>query len=140
MIARLLSLLLVAAITGCATDYRANDQSIETRTYAGVDAVPDPVLQQTLELEKLGILSNITVMESHPVQIKATGPTRVLECISKPGGNWLPEYNECEYMNKSTCEQLGGTFNECESACRHNADAMVCFQVCVPVCSFNPEK
>ena len=92
MIARFFSLLLVAALSGCASDYKANTPAIETRTYVGVDAVPDPVLEQTLELEKQGILSNVTVMESFPVQITATGPTQVLECISNPGGIWLSAY------------------------------------------------
>ncbi|KEQ14105.1 hypothetical protein [Endozoicomonas numazuensis] len=139
IIARFLSLLLVAVLSGCASDYKTSSPLIETRTYAGVDAVPDPVLEQTLELEKQGILSNVAVMESFPVQITATGPVRVLECISNPGGTWVPAHNECEGMNQTTCEQLGGDFNECASACRHQTDAMICFQVCVPICTFTSQ-
>jgi len=52
------------------------------------------------------------------------------------GGAWLSMYNECEYAFSSWCSQHGGTFAECESACRHDLNAEVCTLQCVPVCGF----
>ncbi|MBU1017517.1 hypothetical protein KKA33_00630 [Patescibacteria group bacterium] len=51
-------------------------------------------------------------------------------------GNWLPEYNECEYTPRDWCEEAGGTYAECESACRHDPNAEICTLQCVPVCQF----
>lgn len=56
-------------------------------------------------------------------------------CLSFDG-NWLPETRECEGMSKEQCESLGGTFNECASACRNNPKAEVCTMQCVIVCQF----
>ncbi|MBN2096320.1 hypothetical protein JW752_02870 [Candidatus Peregrinibacteria bacterium] len=52
------------------------------------------------------------------------------------GGNWLSEYNECEYGSREWCEEAGGTYSECESACRHDPDAEICTLQCVMVCQF----
>lgn len=50
-------------------------------------------------------------------------------------GKWLDEYNECENIQKQLCDSLGGAFNECESACRHQ-ETDYCIFLCVPVCKF----
>lgn len=50
-------------------------------------------------------------------------------------GKWLDEYNECENITKLVCDQLGGQFSECESACRHQ-ETEYCIFLCVPVCKF----
>src|SRR3989304_3203507 len=50
------------------------------------------------------------------------------------GGNWLSEFNECEGISSEQCSIMGGTFKECESACRHIPDAEICTLQCVPVC------
>ena len=52
-------------------------------------------------------------------------------------GVWLEEHNECEYITQEECEILGGTFDECSDACRHDQDAEMCITLCVPVCYFN---
>jgi hypothetical protein len=53
------------------------------------------------------------------------------------GGKWLAKYQECEYVGKDWCQSVGGTFNECASACRHSAEPLTpCTMQCVPVCSF----
>lgn len=56
-------------------------------------------------------------------------------CLSFDG-SWLSETRECEGMSKEQCETLGGTFNECASACRNNPEAEVCTMQCVIVCQF----
>jgi hypothetical protein len=50
------------------------------------------------------------------------------------GGNYLEEHNECEYLTQEECDILGGTFDDCASACRHDPNAEMCIEVCVPVC------
>ncbi len=44
---------------------------------------PDPVLQRVRVLEKEGVLRNVIVMESFPVQIRVTGPSIIIEEIKK---------------------------------------------------------
>lgn len=56
-------------------------------------------------------------------------------CLSFDG-NWLEEFQECEGMSQEQCENLGGNYNECASACRHDPDAEICTQQCVQVCEF----
>lgn len=57
-------------------------------------------------------------------------------CLSFDG-TWIADANECENMPQSMCEDLGGTFNECASACRNDPDAEICTMQCVQVCQFN---
>lgn len=52
------------------------------------------------------------------------------------GGVWLEEPQECEGVSKETCDELGGRFNECASACRNDPEAVVCTMQCVFVCEF----
>lgn len=51
------------------------------------------------------------------------------------GGDWLAEHSECEGVDRSWCSARNGSFNDCASACRHDADADFCTQQCVRVCS-----
>ncbi|MBL1275169.1 MAG: hypothetical protein COB30_003700 [Ectothiorhodospiraceae bacterium] len=44
---------------------------------------PDPVLERVKNLEKEGVLRNVIVMESFPVQIRVTGPSMVIEELQK---------------------------------------------------------
>ena len=52
----------------------------------------------------------------------------------KYGGNWLDEFNECEFISQEQCAVMNGLFKQCESACRHMPDAEICTKQCVPVC------
>jgi energy-coupling factor transporter transmembrane protein EcfT len=81
------------------------------------------------------------VMESYPRQCRtAEGKLFVEEltigesCRNLYGGNWLLEHNECENIREEQCFLLGGEFNECASACRHDISAEFCIMACVPVC------
>jgi len=67
--------------------------------------------------------------------IVACTPDDILSerCVSL-GGNWINEYNECEYISEEDCFDIGGLFLECESACRHDPKAELCTLQCVPVC------
>lgn len=67
-----------------------------------------------------------------------TTPTIPQLCVDN-GGTYLAQYHECEYgMDATTCESLGGEFNECASACRHDDKAMMCTMQCVVTCTFDP--
>jgi hypothetical protein len=86
-----------------------------------------------------------SVMESYPRQCETSDGKNFIEEINsrlmspeslcqKYGGNWLQEFNECETISKEQCSIMNGTFNECESACRHQPDSKVCTLQCIPVC------
>ena len=55
------------------------------------------------------------------------------ECSSL-GGKWVKEFKECESISKDQCASLGGQFDECASACRHDPEAEFCTLQCVQVC------
>jgi len=53
-------------------------------------------------------------------------------------GKWLSDYKECNLLETPLqCSLLGGVYNECESACRHDPDFpnVICTDNCVEVCS-----
>jgi hypothetical protein len=52
------------------------------------------------------------------------------------GGTWVEGYNECEWISEDKCTELGGSFNECDSACRHEEGLVPCTMNCVQVCKF----
>jgi peptidoglycan-N-acetylglucosamine deacetylase len=64
-------------------------------------------------------------------------------CVSHEG-TWIVEHRECEYIPKGTCEEAGGVFQECASACRHEEAEegvpMACTMQCVQVCEFTKEE
>ncbi len=87
-----------------------------------------------------------------PEELQNSTPTKVVEQKPKTskeiesfctqnGGKFLYELNErnkymeCENISELACQQAGGIFEECASACRHTGGDM-CIQVCVPVCRF----
>lgn len=49
-------------------------------------------------------------------------------------GKWIQEHRECEGISQENCSLVGGQFNECASACRHDPEAQFCIMVCVAVC------
>jgi hypothetical protein len=57
-------------------------------------------------------------------------------CLSFDG-TWLEDSQECEGMGQTMCEDLGGSWNGCASACRNNPDAQICTLQCVIVCDFD---
>jgi hypothetical protein len=49
-------------------------------------------------------------------------------------GGEYNEYDECVGINESQCATLGGEWESCGSACRHDADAELCTKQCVQFC------
>lgn len=50
------------------------------------------------------------------------------------GGTWTGY--DCTGINANQCQEIGGTFNECASACRNDPTAEMCTLQCVIVCEF----
>ena len=65
----------------------ANDVSITEELYdvliIGSAEYPDPILERVQALEKSGVLRDVIVMESFPVQIRVTGPKLIIEGLKK---------------------------------------------------------
>lgn len=57
---------------------------------------------------------------------------------AQQGRKWLDEYQECEGMTQKTCEQSGGSYDSCTSACRHDPQYpnVPCIKICIAVCRF----
>ena len=89
-------MLLAFMISGClgtkdnANESKREDQTISqsgnetvtTRIFGSAES-PDPILAEVLKLEKKGILKDVNVMESFPLQINVTGPANVIERLKK---------------------------------------------------------
>ena len=82
-------------------------------------------------------------IDSIPIPPNATLAEKVDACILI-GGLWLEEHRECDMLAagisldeyETFCTQkLGGIYNECASACRHDTFAGACTENCVQVCS-----
>jgi hypothetical protein len=56
------------------------------------------------------------------------------QCTSM-GGTWTGY--DCTGITENQCQEIGGAFNECASACRNDPTAEMCTQQCVQVCEFN---
>jgi len=66
-----------------------------------------------------------------------TPGTLYLRCPAN-NGRWLEEYKECERFSEELCDWAEGEYYPCESACRHNPEAVMCTTQCVEVCKFDP--
>jgi hypothetical protein len=101
-------------------------------------------IESTIESFEDCVAAGNPVIESYPRQCRTSDGKHFVEEINTPlnpedqctvyGGQWLPEFNECEYISEEQCSDMNGTFKECESACRHDPDAEICTMQCVQVC------
>lgn len=69
-------------------------------------------------------------------QIFNPDPETVISCV-KLGGQIDLALNECEGISKKSCDEIGGTFEECASPCRADPDAEVCILMCEQTCLLN---
>ena len=79
-------------------------------------------------------------MDKEPVKEKAvvTGSKSELQTLCESNrGVWVEDALECEYLDQVICEENGGEFNSCASACRHDKEAQMCTMQCVLVCDFD---
>ena len=84
MILKLIAITCLLSLNISGTIYAFADEptiaeEVENAVIIGSAEHPDPVLTRVQELEKKGILKNVIVMESFPVQIKVTGPKNIIK-------------------------------------------------------------
>ena len=97
----------------------------EIKGVAGEDA--ETALEESDD-EEVEVLEEVE-MEETEVELETV--------CSDNSGNWLDDYSECEGLSQEKCEESGGVYNECESACRHDENADVCTLQCVAVCVYS---
>ncbi len=80
-----MKIILIAALVfsaGCGNEHKqavVSDAPMEHTVVVGSAVSPDPVLEKVRELEKAGIVKDVVVMESFPVQIRLRAPRKVID-------------------------------------------------------------
>ena len=73
-------------VTGCGTDENEtamNNEPMERTMIVGSAESPDPVLTKVKELEKSGVVKDVVVLESFPVQIQLRAPKKTIEELNQ---------------------------------------------------------
>jgi len=65
--------------------------------------------------------------------VKIWEESKQIQC-SLFDGIWLNETKECEKISEKDCNYMGGTFDDCASACRNEPSSDICTLNCVQVC------
>ena len=80
--ANIIIILSASIFTGClmadSGDASAQQELISTVVVGSAES-PDPILERVIELEEDGIVKNVIVMESFPVQIRMTAPRYIID-------------------------------------------------------------
>lgn len=72
--------------TSCVTDEKQtamNNEPMERTLIIGSAESPDPVLTKIRELEKSGVVKDVVVLESFPVQIHLQAPKKIIDELNK---------------------------------------------------------
>ncbi len=91
------------------------------------------------ELTLLDASSKVNLLKSDEHEDEHGDEDHEEEC-SEHSGTWIEDHEECEGISKEDCEEIGGEFNECASACRHEPGEVICTLQCVLVCSFEEHE
>ena len=73
-------------LTGCTPDEKQpamNNEPMERTMIVGSAESPDPVLTKVMELEKSGVVKDVVVLESSPVQIHLSAPKKIIEELNQ---------------------------------------------------------
>ena len=135
--------------------YGAKTKKIEFERGDSIPEIKDLILslqeirnpiESTIESFDDCVAAGNPVMESYPRQCRTDDGRNFVEEIDSQitlqsqckenEGTWIQEWNECEYISDSQCSEMNGVFHECESVCRHDPNAEMCTEQCVPVCAF----
>lgn len=76
----------LALLTGCGLDSKqttAPQTPLESATIIGSAESPDPVLAKVMELEKRGVIKDVVVQESFPVQIRLRASKEVIDELNR---------------------------------------------------------
>lgn len=71
---------------GCGLDNTQptmKQQPLESALIIGSAESPDPVLVKVMELEKAGVVKDVVVHESFPVQIRLRAPKKVIDELNR---------------------------------------------------------
>jgi hypothetical protein len=90
----ILALATVAVLASCTSDFNRtaapapatpsqSGEPMERVVIVGSAETPDPVLARVRELEKDGVVKDVVVMESFPVQIRLTATRKVIDELNK---------------------------------------------------------
>ena len=82
----ILTLAALFVLTGCNSDEKAPavvSEPLEQAMIVGSSAHPDPVLARVMELEKSGVVKDVIVLESHPVQIRLRASKKTIEELNQ---------------------------------------------------------
>lgn len=82
----ILALAALLVLTGCNPDKKkpaVMNEPLEQAMIVGSTAHPDPVLARVMELEKSGVVQDVIVLESHPVQIRLRAPKKTIEELNQ---------------------------------------------------------
>ncbi|MBP6855062.1 MAG: hypothetical protein KBD26_01405 [Candidatus Pacebacteria bacterium] len=102
------------------------------------DVYSEKFIDPTSYVVTFNIKSAATGVVDNPDYSGAAGgtvPTGENPC-SAVGGTWDEMNSECLGVDANMCQEIGGFFNECASACRNDKNAEVCTMQCVQVCEF----
>ena len=87
--------LLLLSISGCTKNdthnIPTNNEMINALIIGNAEH-PDPVLERVRELEKQGILNNVIIRESFPVQIDITAAKNIIEELQEIPRKSLPKH------------------------------------------------
>jgi hypothetical protein len=84
MKAVVIAILLGLAACGLENKPRAADPSpMEPALIVGSAESPDPVLTRVIELEKSGVVKDVVIQESFPVQIRLRAPRKVIDELNR---------------------------------------------------------
>ncbi len=78
-------------------------------------------------------VTDVVVIPDDGGSASGTVPAGGSACANM-GGTLDAIHGECLGIVANACQEIGGTFNECASACRHDPTAEVCTMQCVQVC------
>lgn len=87
-------------------------------------------------ISKEGIHLQPTEPKPTPIVVVPTPTPSNKDRCEGQKGVWDGQYKECTGVVEDQCASIGGTFNGCASACRHDPKAQMCTMNCVAVCSF----
>lgn len=82
------------AVASCATDHSRTDapptatpspgsEPMERALIIGSAETPDPVLARIRELEKDGVVKDVVVLESFPLQIRLSAPRKTIDELNQ---------------------------------------------------------
>lgn len=96
----------------------------------------DPKKESKEEGEVKGEIDEMGPVENTPSEMDIKVQAERARNCTESGGIYDLSYDECLGVDGSMCSSIGGTWNECASACRNNPEATICTMQCVQICEF----